>query len=368
MRASIIINVAKLLLCHSLFLGYKLFQCPCGEIKKIAFSCHSKSCSSCGKKATDIWIKKNYSILPKTSWQNITFTLPKEIQILLWYNRYLMNILPKLAANIIIQIAANKKALVGIFLAIHTFGKDLKKNFHLHMATTCGGLSFNGKCWKRLYFHHDKIKTQWRYAVVTLLREQYKTGQLKLPENLSYIKDYTAFNSWLNFLFDKNWVVHLSKPTVNHKQNIEYLGRYLKRPPLSEANILDYDGKSVLFRHLDRHTNSYTTVKLDVFEFIARFISHIPDQYFKGVRYYGWLANRVRSKKLPLVYGVLQNVVPENQSFNNIPWYSLLIKEFNFNPLRCACGDYFVVIGACFDSSLKEFINKHHNVINLKCA
>ena len=139
--------------------------------------------------------------------------------------------------------------------------------------------------------------------------------------------------------------------------------RYLKRLLLSEANILDYDGKSVLFRHLDR----YTTIKLYVFfEFIARFISHIPDQHFKGVRYYGWLANRVRSKKLPLVYAVLRNVVPENKSFKNISWYSLLIKEFNFNTLRCSCGDYFVVIGACFVSSLKEFIHKHYNVINLK--
>ena len=280
-----------------------------------------------------------------------------------------MNILPKLAANIIMQIAADKKILLGIFLAIHTFGKDLKRNFHLHMATTCGGLSFNGKYWKKLYFHHQKIKTQWRYIVVTLLREQYKAGQLKMPENLAYIKNYTAFNSWINLLFEKNWVVHLSKPTVNHKQNIEYLGRYLKRPPLSEANILDYDGKFVLLRHLDRYTNSYTTIKLTVSDFIGRFISHIPDQYFKGVRYYGWLANRVRSKKLPLVYEKLQNIVPENKPNKNISWYSLLIKEFDFNPLLCAkCGNFFVAIGACFVSLLKEFIDKHKSIINLKSA
>lgn len=368
-RNSIITNVAKLLLCHSLLTGYKLLQCPCcGENKKIPFSCHSKSCSSCGKKATDIWIKKNYSILPKTSWQNITFTLPKEIQLLLWYNRHLINIIPKLAANITMKLAASKKVYVGIFLASHTFGRDLKRNFHLHMATTCGGLTFDHKHWKKLYFHHETIKTQWRYAIVTLLRQQYKNSELILPNNLSHIKDYTDFNCWINFLFQKNWVVHLSKPTINHKQNIEYLGRYLKRPPLSEANILDYDGEFVWLRHLDRHTNSYTTIKLDVFEFIARFITHIPDRHFKGIRYYGWLANRVRAKKLPIVYAVLKNEVAANQSCKNISWKSLLIKEFQFNPLRCECGDYFVVIGACFDSLLKEFIYKHHNIIKLKCA
>lgn len=342
--------------------GYKLFQCPCGTTKKVAFSCHSKSCSSCGKKATDIWVNKNYSILPKTSWQNITFTLPKEIQPLIWLNRPLMNILPKLAANIILQLAATKKALPGMFLAIHTFGKDLKQNYHLHIATTCGGLSFNGKCWKKLYFHHKKIKTQWRYAVVSLLRHQYKTGQLKLPQKLC-ITNYNSFNPWLNLLFQKNWVVHLSKPTINHKQNIEYLGRYLKRPPLSEANILNYDGKFVLLRHLDRNTNSYTTINLPVFEFIARFVSHIPDQYFKSIRYYGWLANRLRSQILPAVYQKLQNVVSESRLQKKLSWKTMLINEFQFNPLKCTkCGEYFALIGALFTSLLKEFINKHHNV------
>lgn len=203
-RESIIINVAKLLLCHSVANGYKIIQCPtCGQSKKISFSCHSKSCSSCGKKATDIWVKKNYSILPKTTWQNITFTLPKELQPIFWCNRFLMNIIPKLAATIIIQLAAIKKVLPGIFLAIHTFGKDLKKNLHFHMATTCGGLSFLGNVWKRLYFHHEKIKSNWRYAIITLLRQQYKLGNIILPSHLAHLKDYTAFNAWLNTLFQK---------------------------------------------------------------------------------------------------------------------------------------------------------------------
>ena len=207
---------------------------------------------------------------------------------------------------------------------------------------------------EKLYFHHETIKAKWGYAVVTLLREQYKIGQLKLPQELSYITDYNSFNSWLNILFEKMWVVHLSKPTINHKQNIEYLGRYLKRPPLSEANILNYDGKFVLLRHLDRHTNSYTTINLSVFEFIARFISHIHDQYFKAIRYYGWLANRVRSVKLPVVYQKLQNISPENNSQKKLSWSSMLIKEFQFNPLKCIkCGGCFAFIGAFFVSKLK---------------
>ena len=145
----------------------------------------------------------------------------------------------------------------------------------------------------------------------------------------------------------KNWVVHLSKPTINHKQNIAYLGRYLKRPPLSGANILNSDGKFVLLCHLDRNTISYTTINLPVFEFIARFFSHIPDQYFKSIRYYGWLANRVRSQKLSVVYQKLQNVVSQEQLQKKLAWTTMLTKEFQFNPFECDnCCGYFALMGA----------------------
>ncbi|MFH1759480.1 MAG: transposase zinc-binding domain-containing protein [bacterium] len=60
-RISIIINVLKLLVCRTSFLGYHIFSCEkCGKILKVPHSCKSRFCSSCGKKATDNWIKKQY--------------------------------------------------------------------------------------------------------------------------------------------------------------------------------------------------------------------------------------------------------------------------------------------------------------------
>ena len=42
-----------------------------------------------------------------------------------------------------------------------------------------------------------------------------------------------------------------------------------------------------------------------MFDFIARLIQHIPDVNFCMIRYYGVLANRVRSKLLPILYRFL---------------------------------------------------------------
>lgn len=231
LRTAIIVNVMKMLNCCSKEMGYHQYSCPkCQHVIYVPHSCKSKFCSPCGKKATDNWICQNFNVLPKTIWQHITFSMPAELRDFFWLNRYLFNLLPALAAGTIKKLAAQKNIVPGMFVAIHTFGRDLKRNPHIHLSVTLGGITKNKTKWKNgLYFHHMKVKKMWRYALINLLREQYKSGNLKLPPNLKHIKNYSTFNSWLNFLYNKKWVVHLQRSSNNHKTNIEYLGKYLKR-------------------------------------------------------------------------------------------------------------------------------------------
>lgn len=45
--------------CRELNRGYTEYRCPdCGEIKYVAFTCKSRLCTSCGKKATDEWVEE----------------------------------------------------------------------------------------------------------------------------------------------------------------------------------------------------------------------------------------------------------------------------------------------------------------------
>ncbi|VAX34821.1 hypothetical protein MNBD_UNCLBAC01-953, partial [hydrothermal vent metagenome] len=153
---NILINVLKMLVCGTRILGFNIFQClKCGHILKINHTCKSKFCSPCGKKAADNWIKNSYNRLPNTLWQHITLTMPDQIWNLFWKNRHLMNKAPHLAAKIILKLSKDQGFLPGIFLAIHTFGRDLKKNFHIHLSTTLRGLSLSKDAWinKPAYFH-----------------------------------------------------------------------------------------------------------------------------------------------------------------------------------------------------------------------
>ena len=90
--------------------------------------------------ATEKWIEKQNIILPPAPWQHVTLTMPSALWSFFNVNRKLLSNLCKIGADIIKELAGNKGVLPGIFLALHTFGRDLKWNTHLHLSTTKGGL------------------------------------------------------------------------------------------------------------------------------------------------------------------------------------------------------------------------------------
>ena len=111
----------------------------------------------------------------------------------------------------------------------------------------------------------------------------------------------TGFNRWLNPHYEKNWIIHFARPSKNHHRNIKYLGRYLKRPALSMSRLKHYDGKEVVFSYLNHATKQYQRFTSGIEDFIKRLVQHIPDTGFRMIRYYGFLATRVRAKLLPTV-------------------------------------------------------------------
>jgi hypothetical protein len=73
---------------------------------------------------------------------------------------------------------------------------------------------------------------------------------------------------------------------------------------------------------------------LPVLDFLARLICHIPDKNFRNIRYYGFLANRVRGKLLPLVHKLLNNKRFLNTKVY-ITWQTMIQRSFHYDPLKC---------------------------------
>ena len=78
----------KMLKCQDLSEGYSEYHCPtCGERKYVAFTCKSRFCTSCGKKATDDWVDSLCRELLDVPHRHMVFTIPEKLRIV-FYPRF----------------------------------------------------------------------------------------------------------------------------------------------------------------------------------------------------------------------------------------------------------------------------------------
>ncbi|PSW04418.1 hypothetical protein C9I89_13940 [Photobacterium lipolyticum] len=183
------------------------------------------------------------------------------------------------------------------------------------------------------------LTKSWRTKILTLLRQQY--SQLLLPEAMvNQIRDYQEWSRYLDPLYNRYWRVFFAKKTKHGKQTVNYLGRYLKRPPIAASRLKHYDGKDITFVFLNHRTKQYETDTLTQESMILRINDHIPEKHFRMLRYYGFLSNRRRGEQLPLVYKALEMDVEPALTLS----FAALMKEFtNIDPYACIlCGGRLV--------------------------
>ncbi|BEM51267.1 hypothetical protein SME17J_47610 (plasmid) [Serratia marcescens] len=121
-------------------------------------SCKSKACSSCGLN-TEQWIAEQQHILAQV----------RLIPHLLW--PFFNNNRPLL--NNLFRCARRQGIGVGIFCALHTYGRRLNQHPHIHVSVTRGGLDDKHHVWRLLFFKEKEVEAIWRNAVVHLLRDNY---------------------------------------------------------------------------------------------------------------------------------------------------------------------------------------------------
>jgi hypothetical protein len=367
-RPVVVDNIVKMLSCGTNAWGYAYYTCHnpnCTHTKYVPFTCKSRFCPTCGVKATNAWILKQNAILPKTEWQHITFTMPKTLSRLFDLNRNLLNHLSRIAAKVIMYLAKTKGITLAIFTALHTFGRDLQWHPHIHLSTTRGGITDDLKKWLPLFFKKKALTKVWKHLIIRLLKTAYAQGELTLPHSLQELcPTYQSFCYWINRQYPKYWVVHCAKPSSQHWHNVNYLGRYLKKAPIAQSRLKHYDGKTVVFSFLNHRNNNHENFHCSAIEFIERFIQHIPEKGFRLIRYYGILANRVRGELLPIVYALLEQVVPE---IFKLSWGALYNKTFGFHPLDCIlCGTRLRLANIAVGLSIEQLRSQHKNLATMK--
>ncbi|REI39449.1 IS91 family transposase, partial [Klebsiella variicola] len=227
---------------------------------------------------------------------------------------------------------------VGIFCALHTYGRQLNQHPHIHLSVTRGGLEIKHGVWRDIFFKKQPVEESWRGAVTRLLRHSYDLINPGGQPGLGHIRDKKQWGRYLEAQYRRRWKVHFAKKTRGAWKSVKYLGRYLKRPPVSAAKLRHYSGGAVVHHYYDHRTHQYRQQTLTQEEMIGRYISHVPAKHFKMVRYYGFLSNRKRGKLLPKVYEALEM---EARKKPEQPGFAALMKAFlRTDPYKCIlCGN-----------------------------
>ncbi|ARF52154.1 IS91 family transposase [Pantoea stewartii] len=363
--------VTKMLACGTPLMGSREFCCEngcCTHHRYVHQSCNGRGCPTCGKKATDIWIATMMARLPDTACQHGTFTLPDTLWPLFAVNRWLLGHLFALAADNLLYAAEKRGLTIGIFGALHTYGRQLNWNCHLHLSWTTGGLNTHGD-WKKMSFALPKVRERWIWNVRQFLLSAWES--LSLPPALAHIRDYDEWRRLIlglgkNAQGEDYWHVYFAKPTKNARQTAKYLGRYLKKPPVAGARLAHYDGGSrISLRFLDHRTGHYGTLELSQREMILRLIQHIPEKHFRMIRYFGFLANRVVGKLLPLVKKALGQ--EENPAVKQITFAALSQGLLNVDPFRCIlCGGRMVYRRALAAVPLATLVDNARDIARMR--
>jgi hypothetical protein len=327
-RPIVLFEINKIMSCGNLENGYSFYSCPnCGKFLYVPFRCKSRACTTCGYQQGKYRAEKIESKLIDAKHRHITFTIPDS----LWYyfreNRSLLNILFQSSAQTIFgwikDSFKDKKYTPGMILTLHTFGRDLKWNPHIHMLLAQALVSDK----PRPLFKNHPCKT-FDFIPHVMLRKRFMTILLK---NLKpYIPKPIINYLYLNHM--NGFYVNAEKKEINLKQTVNYILRYISRPVIAKKRILKFEDNMVTFCYEDHTTSKYMEKTIHVHEFISRVIIHIPDKYFNMVRYYGFYAkpNDLNLYRKPFYIKGLKELLRT--------WRWRIIASFNKDPLLCTCG------------------------------
>ena len=358
--------VDKVRVCKTKALGFDYYTCPnCNNFTFRFHTCKSRFCSSCGSK----YVKQRSAQIQKKVFncthRHIVFTIPLELRSYFKKDKSLLDELFNSANDVINYSFNNKreqnrkdktkqyKITPGFISVLHTFGRDLKWNPHIHMLISEGGHdSRTNKFINVNYFNYNLLRKSWQKCILDALHNKLGKTFYKI-KNMLYAKKDNGF-----------YVYAPNQQFTDTKKGIDYVVRYTGRPVMSESRIIDYDRNKVTWYYHPHEDESKKIIVTDTaFDFISKIIQHIPVKQFKTVRYYG--AYAAKNHKYRDCKAKMYKDWEINKAKKLNEYRTSIIINFNHDPLECnKCRsmmelDYSKYVKRKDGKTIYEFEKKH---------
>lgn len=317
-------NIDKMIHCGDPSFGGAMYGCPhCGKLKFVPFRCHSRFCPTCGNKyAMERTTCMSFKLVNVTH-RHCVFTIDENLRAFFLSDRSLLDCLfhsvNSVISRMFYKLNKSKNFTPGFIMVLHTFGRDLKWNPHIHCLISEGGYSDDG-FWRPVkIFSYTFLRNAFRTALLNELESRIGPSFKKVKA-----KCYSEHQ--------QGFYVYAKPSLCDPNTVIKYIGRYLGRPVIATSRIDKYDGEMVTF-HYNRHEDGqYVEETIPAMEFIRRLIRHIPEKHFKMIRYGGIYA-RHREIDQKLYRAVSKSKHHIYRSFHQ--WRTAILSSFGYDPLTC---------------------------------
>ena len=301
--------------CRTAALGGHLKRCErCQHEVPVYNSCRNRHCPKCQGAARAAWLQAREREVLDVEYFHIVFTLPQELAPLALQNRRVVyGMLFRAASETLLTLGRDPKHLgaqLGCLALLHSWGQNLHVHPHLHCVVPGGGLSLDGERWVSCrdgFFLPVRVLSRlFRGKFLAQLQRAFERHELEFHGRLRDLEHPKAWESWLEPLRQKPWVVYAKPPFGGPQQVLKYLARYTHRVAISNQRLICFEDGKVTFRWKDyAQGSSHRIMTLDAFEFLRRFLLHVLPRGFMHIRYYGFLANRNRHQKLQRIRSLL---------------------------------------------------------------
>jgi hypothetical protein len=301
--------------CRTAALGGHVERCgDCGHQRVSYNSCRNRNCPKCQGLARAQWLEDRQAELLDVPYFHVVFTVPTEIEVIAFQNQIVVyDILFRAASETLRTIAADPKHLgaeIGFLAVLHTWGQALTHHPHLHFLVPGGGIAPDGKSWvpcrPGFFLPVQVLSSLFRGLFLHYLGKAFAAGELNFFSAHRHLQEPAAFRRYLAPAYNARWVVYTKRPFAGPAQVLDYVGRYTHRVAISNNRLVSMDDGKVSFRWKDyRDDNRQKTMTLPGEEFIRRFLIHVLPDGFHRIRYYGFLGNCHRARKLALCRDLL---------------------------------------------------------------
>lgn len=297
--------------CKSGRLGVNLSQCTnCEHIEIHNNSCRNRNCPNCQAVLKEIWVDKRRAEVIDTPYFHVVFTLPHELNSLIYCNQKLLyGLFHRCCAETLLELSADKKwlgATPGIIQVLHTWNQEMDYHVHMHCIVSGGGLTKDGKLRKssdHFFIPTKVLRDKLKGKYIAYLSSLYESGSLAFSSSCEDLRNSYHWKEWKNRLYEMDWCPYIKETFNGFGNAIEYLGRYTHKIAISNSRILSVSENAVTFSARGKKPGEpKRQLTLAHTEFIRRYLMHVLPSGFQKIRYYGFLNNRYKTRNLKRIF------------------------------------------------------------------